>query len=111
MSLCPHKFGWDYNTSRDRRWCLLCAQGQRLLIVLNTGTAIWIRAESAGEIERPPLPEPSRGPTSASASKQVRSAAAQQLQPAEAGSPRHAGHGRERPYRPYLLMGDAHGAR
>jgi hypothetical protein len=56
MNLCPHKFGWDYNTSRDRRWCLLCAQGQRLLIVLNTGTAIWIRAESADEIERPHSP-------------------------------------------------------
>jgi hypothetical protein len=78
MNLCPHKFGWDYNTSRDRRWCLLCAQGQRLLIVLNTGTAIWIRAESADEIERP---EPSRRPPSPSASKRVRSAAAQQLRP------------------------------
>ena len=52
MSLCPHKFGWDYNTSRTRRWCLLCAQPQRLLIVLNNDTPIWIRAERDDEIER-----------------------------------------------------------
>jgi hypothetical protein len=51
VSLCPHKFGWDYDVSRTRRWCLFCAQQQRLLIVLNDDTPIWIRAEEAN---RPP---------------------------------------------------------
>jgi hypothetical protein len=57
VSLCPHKFGWDYDTSRTRRWCLLCARQQRLLIRLNYGHAIWIRADNTDEVERP---DPSR---------------------------------------------------
>jgi hypothetical protein len=52
MSLCPHKFGWDYDTSRTRRWCLLCANQQRLLIVLNDDTPIWIGAERADSSPR-----------------------------------------------------------
>ena len=27
--LCPHRFGWSYNTHRRRRWCRLCGQQQR----------------------------------------------------------------------------------
>lgn len=29
MKLCPHLFGWSYNTHRTRRWCRLCGQQQR----------------------------------------------------------------------------------
>lgn len=60
MGLCPHKFGWDYDASRTRRWCLLCAQQQRVLIALDDGP-IWIRAEEPDEADlQEPFPEPTR---------------------------------------------------
>lgn len=27
--LCPHRFGWSYNTHRRRRFCRVCGQEQR----------------------------------------------------------------------------------
>jgi hypothetical protein len=35
--LCPHWFGWSYNTHRRRRWCMLCAQQQRQVEELRPG--------------------------------------------------------------------------
>lgn len=29
--LCPHWFGWSYNTYGRRRWCRLCALQQRVV--------------------------------------------------------------------------------
>jgi hypothetical protein len=27
--ICPHWFGWSYNTYRRRRWCRVCAKQRR----------------------------------------------------------------------------------
>jgi len=40
--LCPHPFGWSYNTHRRRRFCRLCAQQQREIVV-GRGHGIEIR--------------------------------------------------------------------
>jgi hypothetical protein len=44
--LCPHPFGWSYNTHRRRRFCRLCAHQQR-----RTRTGAWVAADVAEVFE------------------------------------------------------------
>jgi hypothetical protein len=38
--VCPHWFGWSYNTTRRRRYCHVCGQEQKRLdgYTIGTGT-------------------------------------------------------------------------